>query len=441
METGVIYKIVNRVNGKVYIGQTIDFKRRIINHFSKLRQDKHRNSHLQGSFNKYGEEVFDMVVVDKDIPVEDLSRVEQYYIMDLFNSYYEGYNQTKGDLSFLYKRGENNNTVTLTKNDCMNIYYTYHTSDIYQRSLADEYNVGRALVRKIVNHEHWSTRNMPKFCRLKKGKNKGGFNSGGCLYTKHECLEVYKYWKDNKCPKSEVAKHFPMNYATVLEILNHTHWSTKNMPAFCREDDIPNELKNNVGKYSKKKCLEVYYLYANSRLSQIEVSKRTGVKKNTVSKIIHYNHWSTENMPLDERVKGFKNKDRSASRGDKTDRKKCLEAYIYYYQNDITFIEASKDFPFGRSTMSKIAKHKHWSTKNMPEICRFKEKVREGIKQVGEYPKDLCIKAYKVYENNDFTKKKVAKRFGIHYRVFQDVTNHKHPSTRDLTKKEIMNME
>jgi group I intron endonuclease len=49
-----IYKITCIDNDKVYIGQSIDIKRRWSNHRSKLNNNKHDNDYLQKAWNKYG---------------------------------------------------------------------------------------------------------------------------------------------------------------------------------------------------------------------------------------------------------------------------------------------------------------------------------------------------------------------------------------------------
>lgn len=62
---GVIYKIENNVNGKVYIGQTIvGFEVRIRQHKSALRHNRHPNNYLQRSWNKYGESNFKYSVIE-----------------------------------------------------------------------------------------------------------------------------------------------------------------------------------------------------------------------------------------------------------------------------------------------------------------------------------------------------------------------------------------
>lgn len=54
----VIYSIVNTVNQKMYVGLTMNLKRRKLDHLSKLRNQAHVNHLLQKDFNKFGEESF-----------------------------------------------------------------------------------------------------------------------------------------------------------------------------------------------------------------------------------------------------------------------------------------------------------------------------------------------------------------------------------------------
>ena len=62
-----VYKIINVVNNKFYIGSTNDFKRRKTRHFSELRNGRHNNKYLQAAWVKHGEQAFVFVVVE-DLP-------------------------------------------------------------------------------------------------------------------------------------------------------------------------------------------------------------------------------------------------------------------------------------------------------------------------------------------------------------------------------------
>lgn len=77
-----IYKIINVVNNKFYVGSAVDLKRRKTRHFSELRKGKHNNRHLQAAWVKYGEQAFVFVVV-QDVPEhEDLLAAENVWLKE-----------------------------------------------------------------------------------------------------------------------------------------------------------------------------------------------------------------------------------------------------------------------------------------------------------------------------------------------------------------------
>jgi len=89
MKSG-IYSIINEVNGKFYIGQAQNIKKRWANHIRDLRKGIHRNKHLWRAWKKYGEGSFYFGVLE---PVEDLACLtdrEQYW-MDLLKPEYNVY--------------------------------------------------------------------------------------------------------------------------------------------------------------------------------------------------------------------------------------------------------------------------------------------------------------------------------------------------------------
>ena len=77
-----IYKIINVVNNKFYVGSAVDLKRRKTRHFSELRTGKHNNRHLQAAWVKYGEQAFVFVVVE-EVPAEvDLLAAENIWLKE-----------------------------------------------------------------------------------------------------------------------------------------------------------------------------------------------------------------------------------------------------------------------------------------------------------------------------------------------------------------------
>ena len=85
-----IYQIRNLVNGKIYVGSSVNLETRKTRHYWELENNRHNNQHLQRAYNKYGLDklVFEVLeYVEKDMLLER----EQYYI-DTLNVVNEGYN-------------------------------------------------------------------------------------------------------------------------------------------------------------------------------------------------------------------------------------------------------------------------------------------------------------------------------------------------------------
>jgi group I intron endonuclease len=77
-----IYKIINVVNNKFYVGSAVDLKRRKTRHFSELRTGKHNNRYLQAAWVKYGEQAFVFVVVEELSDDADLLAAENVWLKE-----------------------------------------------------------------------------------------------------------------------------------------------------------------------------------------------------------------------------------------------------------------------------------------------------------------------------------------------------------------------
>lgn len=75
-----IYCIENIIDGKKYIGQSVDLKSRLYQHKTKLKNNKHPNRHLQFSVNKYGLENFKFYIIE-ECEIKFLDERERYYIL------------------------------------------------------------------------------------------------------------------------------------------------------------------------------------------------------------------------------------------------------------------------------------------------------------------------------------------------------------------------
>jgi group I intron endonuclease len=87
----VIYKITNKINGRVYIGKTKNFARRLKEHYKNVGVKKHK---LYDDILMLGWDNFDVEIIDKG-SFKDIDDLEIKYIKQ-FNSLVEGYNYTAG---------------------------------------------------------------------------------------------------------------------------------------------------------------------------------------------------------------------------------------------------------------------------------------------------------------------------------------------------------
>jgi group I intron endonuclease len=95
----VIYKITNKINGKAYVGQTVQKpERRWALHCTK----NVKISAIGTAIRKYGKENFDFEVLNVCSSIEEMNIKEQYYI-ELFSSMTPGgYNLVSGGNNKLY---------------------------------------------------------------------------------------------------------------------------------------------------------------------------------------------------------------------------------------------------------------------------------------------------------------------------------------------------
>lgn len=126
---GFIYKITNRVNGKVYIGQTrFTVEHRFKQHVKNYNIE-HRNAPLYKAFAKYGVENFYAEPVE-EVDCDDLDEREMYWIA-YYDSFKNGYNGNKGGSGKIYSWTDSQ------YEEIRSLYLSGFTS----QKIAEKYNV------------------------------------------------------------------------------------------------------------------------------------------------------------------------------------------------------------------------------------------------------------------------------------------------------------
>lgn len=88
----IIYKMTNKINGKIYIGQTCkSLRKRIRDHFNDFGK-----SYIKYSLKKYGRDNFEVEIIDTASSKEELNQKEIYWIKQYNCRIPNGYNICAG---------------------------------------------------------------------------------------------------------------------------------------------------------------------------------------------------------------------------------------------------------------------------------------------------------------------------------------------------------
>lgn len=149
-----IYKITNKINNKIYIGQSSNIARRW-SYYRNPPKNIPYNSAILKAIDKYGIDNFQFEIIEQ-CSTELLNEKEIYWIA-YFNSYKDGYNLTPGGD---YNVGESNPNSSLTVDDIKQIRTIYasktklHKIAIYEELFKNK--CGLRAFEKVWNGETWT---------------------------------------------------------------------------------------------------------------------------------------------------------------------------------------------------------------------------------------------------------------------------------------------
>jgi group I intron endonuclease len=147
-----IYKIENKINHKVYIGQSTNPEKR----FKQHCQNAKYRSLIHEAIVKYGKDNFSFEVLGW---FEDYNEKEKYYI-----DYYRclapnGYNILSGGENPLQGKGENNNFAKISNDMAAAIKTDLKNWKIPRRQITKKYNISENIIRHINEGTSWYDEN------------------------------------------------------------------------------------------------------------------------------------------------------------------------------------------------------------------------------------------------------------------------------------------
>ena len=153
---GIIYKITNKVNNKVYIGQTVtSLEERWKGHCYKKGC-----VYMHNAIIKYGKSSFKKEIIEQNVPVDDLDIRETYWI-----KYYKSYIREYG-YNILIEAGHGRKGLTkLSKEQVDNLIDLYLQGKTYIE-LGQIFNMHRKSIKALIERIN-QTSVQPKVIPLK----------------------------------------------------------------------------------------------------------------------------------------------------------------------------------------------------------------------------------------------------------------------------------
>jgi group I intron endonuclease len=206
MRKSFIYLITNLVNGRMYVGQTVYPKKRWVRHCHGDKQV------IDKAIDKYSKDCFLYEILEvcsvKEADKKEIEWIKKY---NTFEG--RGYNCHVGGNAM---RGKNNPMYGLLGKDNPR-YGQKHTLE------------SRLKISK--NHHDVSGKNNPMYGvkRPDTSKRVSGMNNPHAKITKEIGNKIYNEYKNNKINQYELAKKYNTAQSVVSRIVNHKHWTTKDL--------------------------------------------------------------------------------------------------------------------------------------------------------------------------------------------------------------------
>lgn len=234
-----IYKIVNLINNKIYIGSSINLNKRKKEHFRALKGNYHINKHLQSSYNKYGKENFIFEIIEYIKDKNKLIEKEQEWFNKLNINFKNSYNicfvagntlgrkhteEAKSKMSEFWK-GKN-----IGKNNPF--YGKQHTKEVKEKMSE----------RQIGEKSKWYGKHLPKETRDKIGLKSQGEGNGMAILSEQQVIEIKILLFKKQLKQKEIAKLFNISSQRVSNIKKGKSWSYIKLEDYINKNENENLL-------------------------------------------------------------------------------------------------------------------------------------------------------------------------------------------------------
>jgi group I intron endonuclease len=259
-----VYKITNKINGKIYIGQTNNFKRRIKEHL----YDKRKNKPIYEVLKKYGKENFEFEVLyyGKNYNNEEIKWIAYYNSTN--NKY--GYNIVNGGQD---SSGEDNPMSKVTQEQVDKIIELLLNTNLFYKDIAEQLKIPVTIVNHINIGESWRNDSKYKYPLRQK------------YLSNIQYEEIISLLKNTNLSFIEIGKKMNLDRMVIQNI---------NIGNTYKKENIEYPIRK---RFSDEKTVEIIKdLLKNTKLFYKEIAKQTNTSISIVSNTNNGKTWINENV-------------------------------------------------------------------------------------------------------------------------------------------------
>lgn len=253
-----IYKYTNKINHKVYIGQTNNIKRRYDEH---LRGHSYHTSLIERAIKKYGIENFDFEVLEWTNKPD----IREDYWINYYRCYKpNGYNICSGGGYLPNQQGEAHSQCSISEEKARLIQKDLMNYDIPMKTIIKKYNINYGLLESIKNGHTWNYYGLTYPLR----PNEVEINN-------LKAIKVIKMLKETKMSYKEIGKKVGWGASQIAMINQGTNH-------FQSNELYP--IRKNPKDYGDK-VLQCIKLLQTTHKTNREIAKELDVSESWVSRI------------------------------------------------------------------------------------------------------------------------------------------------------------
>ena len=254
-----IYKITNNINGKIYIGQTKNVKKRFKEHINA-----ETNSAIHNAIKKYGKENFTFEIIEG--PIKNYNEREIYWI-EFYNSYRNGYNLTIGGNQPPTIMGEKSYFAKFSDDLILQLQLDLINTNLSYAELSDKYHIRVEYITKINIGSKRFNNNFNYPLR----------NNGNCIKKEDTVAKVTNALLNTTLSVEQISKNFDVSSKTVRKInLGLQANSFKNI-------DYP--IREKGQRISKKMLSNIITDLLGDKLKLSDIEKKYNLSKTTINRI------------------------------------------------------------------------------------------------------------------------------------------------------------